>query len=55
LKQLTSKTNKKKHNYIAMDYYQKPPLFAIFLSFVPQIFTIYSEISKTKLISRSNT
>ena len=32
-----------------MDYYQKPALFAIFLSFVPQILTMYSEIRKTKV------
>ncbi|SVB23922.1 uncharacterized protein METZ01_LOCUS176776 [marine metagenome] len=32
-----------------MDYYQKPALFAIFLSFVPQTLTMCSEISKIKL------
>ena len=32
-----------------MDYYQKPALFAIFLSFIPQTLTICSEISKIKL------
>ena len=32
-----------------MDYYQKPALFAIFLSFVPQTLTMWSEISKIKL------
>ena len=32
-----------------MDYYQKPALFAIFLSFVPQTLTMYSEIIKIKL------
>jgi len=32
-----------------LDYYQKPALFAIFLSFVPQKFTMCSEISKTNL------
>jgi len=38
-----------------MDYYQKPALFAIFLSFIPEILTMYSEFSKTKLTGRSNT
>ena len=32
-----------------MDYYQKPALFAIFLSFVPQTLMMCSEISKVKL------
>jgi len=33
-----------------MDYYQKLALFAIFLSFVPQTLTMYSEIIKIKLM-----
>ena len=32
-----------------MDYYQKPALFAIFLSFAPQTLTMCSEIIKIKL------
>jgi len=32
-----------------LDYYQKPALFAIFLSFVPQTLMMCSEISKVKL------
>ena len=32
-----------------MDYYQKPALFAIFLSFIPQTLKMCGEISKIKL------
>jgi len=46
MKKRTSTTNKNTHNYNAIDFYQKPILFAIFLSFILDLFAMYLWFTK---------